>query len=58
MKRKPKLNPENYDPMSFDDFTEAVQKVLLKPMKSPPSENREPTKEEREKRYKLVRKDA
>ena len=56
MKRKPKLDPENYDPIALDDFTEAVQKVLLKPMKPPSSENREPTKAERDTRYKLVRK--
>ena len=46
MKRKPQLDPEGYDPIAMDDFTEAVKKVLLKPMKAPPSENREPTKEE------------
>ena len=55
MKRKPKLDPENYDPIASDDFTEAVQKVLLKPMKPPPSKNRAPTKEELNTRYKLTR---
>ena len=59
MKRKPTLNPDDHDPISLNDFTEAVRKVLLKPMqKPPPSENREPTKGERDQRYKLVRKDV
>ena len=58
MKRKPKLNPANHDPISLDKFTEAVKNVLLKPMKPPPSKDQEPTKQEREQRYKLVRKEA
>lgn len=58
MKRTPTLNPDAYDPIPLDEFTEAVTKVLLKPMKPPPSENPEPTTKERGQRYKLVRKDA
>ena len=53
------LKPEDYDPISLDEFTEAARQVLLKPMeKPPPSENREPTTKERGQRYKLVRRDA
>ncbi len=58
MKRKPQLNEKDHDPISLEDFTEAVREVLLKPMQTPPSENREPTKKEREQRYKLVQTDA
>ena len=55
MKRKPRLDPKNYDPVDADEFTEAVKQVLLKPMKPSPSENREPTKKEREQGWKLER---
>ena len=55
MKRKPQLDPEGYDPIAMDDFTEAVRSVLLKPMKPPPSENRQPTKEELNQGWKLER---
>ena len=55
MKPKPKLNPENYDPIRHDDFTESVRSVLLRSMKPTLSENREPTKEELNKRWKLER---
>ena len=54
--RRSKLDPANHDPISMDGFTKAVKEVLLKPMKAPPSENREPTKAELEQLYKLVRK--
>ena len=56
MKRKPRLLPKDRDPIMEDEFTEAVRQVLGARMDPPPRENREPTKEEREKRYKLVRK--
>lgn len=58
MKRKPRLLPKNRDPVTEDEFTEAVRQVLGARMNPPPRDNREPTKEERERRYKLVRKDA
>ena len=58
MKRKPRLLPKDRDPIMEDEFTEAIRQVLGARMDPPPRENREPTKEEREKRYKLVRKDA
>ena len=58
MKPKPRLDPKNHDPIPMDEFTEAAKKVLLKPMKPPPSKNRTPTKEELEERYKLVRRKA
>ena len=53
-KREPRLNSADYDPISMGEFTEAACRVLLKPTKPPPSENREPTKKELERRYKLV----
>ena len=58
MKRKPRLLPKDRDPVTMDEFTEAIHQVLGARMDPPPRENREPTKEERERRYNLVRKDA
>ena len=58
MRKTPRLLPKDRDPVTMDEFTEAIRQVLGARMDPPPRENREPTKEEREKRYKLVRKDA
>ncbi len=57
MKSKPKIDPTDRDPASLDDIETAMRHLLETPADSrPKSENREPTKKELERRYKLVRK--
>ena len=58
LKRKPRLLPKDRDPVTEDEFTEVVRQILGARMDAPKRENHEPTKEERERRYKLVRKGA
>lgn len=49
------MNQDNPDKITLEDYKEAVKSVLLAKRKSK-SENRMPTKEELEKKWKLVRK--
>lgn len=44
------------EPVTFADFTEAVKQILLAPVGKAKSENREPTREELEQKWKLVKK--
>ena len=55
MKRKPQLDPRDRETISMEDFGEAVGQLLNTPECDKKSENREPTKEELERRYKVSR---
>lgn len=45
------------DKVEEDEFMAALEQVLLAPQGNVRSENREPTREERERRYRLERRD-
>lgn len=54
MKPKPKLDSKDRDPTTMTDLEDAMRQLV----KSPPgtkSENREPSREELKRRYKVVR---
>ncbi len=54
MTDKKSIKQEDHEEITWDEFDEAVKKVLLKPMdKKSRYENREPTKKELETGYKL-----
>ena len=54
MNRK-QFDKEPRRPVTKDEFLEALESILLAPRGDTRSENREPTKEELERRYRLDR---
>ena len=51
-----KIKKVERDPVTLGDFEDALKSVLLSPVPDRPrSENREPTREERNQRWKLTR---
>lgn len=56
-KKKPEgLNPDDFEPITLDEFGEVVKKVLLKPVKKRAKyENKKPAKAELEQKYRLKR---
>ena len=55
IKKKPDcLNPDDYEPITMEEFEDAIKGVLFKPVKKRAKyENRKPTKEELNKKWKL-----
>ena len=55
--KKPKgLNPDDYKPISMEEFEAAIKGVLLKPIKKRAKyENKKPTEEELHQKWKLVK---
>ena len=54
MKRKPELDSKDRDPTPMTDLEDAMKQMINTPKKTK-SENREPTKEEIERRYRVAR---
>ena len=56
-KKKPEgLNPDDYEPISMEEFEATIKEVLFKPVKKRAKyENRKPTKEELNQKWKLER---
>ena len=54
-KPTPRLDPKDRDPIPMQDLEDAVLQMIDTPAGKTKSENREPTKKELKKRYKLVR---
>ena len=55
MKRKPQLDPKDRELIAMSDLEDAMQQLIESPNGKTKSENREPTKEELERRFKVVR---
>ena len=55
MKHTPQLDPKDRDLITMQDLKDAVRQLTNAPSERTKSENREPTKQELEQRYKLVR---
>ena len=53
----PKLDPADRDEADREDFEAALKQILLAPQGERRSENREPMREELERRYRLERRD-
>lgn len=52
--KKPKLDPKDRDPATMTDLEDAMRQLVESPTKTK-SENREPSRQELKKRYKVVR---
>ena len=55
MKHKPQLDPKDRELITMRDLKDAVRQLTNSRDENTRSENREPTKQELEQRYKLVR---
>lgn len=55
-KKWERLNPDDFEPITMDEFGEMAKKVLLKPVeKRAKYENKKPAKAELERKYRLKR---
>ena len=55
MKRKPELDPKDRDQVTMTDLEDAVRQLTETPSGKTKSTNREPTKEELGRRFRVVR---
>ena len=55
MKRKLGLDPKDRDPATMTDLEDAMRQLVESPPGKTKSDNREPSREELKRRYKVVR---
>jgi hypothetical protein len=55
MKRKPKLDPKDRDPVTMTDLEDGMRQLVESPPGKTKSDNREPSREELKRKYWVVR---